>query len=180
MKTIKICGWITFVEKMICLVLLAVIFLAACSCMSMAESCASSSVERINDVDPDSVTAGYEVLGNVGSFLAGGTTYVFAGIIIMLAFIPFMIYVITSVINIVGLVKLRQFKTRVISASAIVTIIADILIMTIYLVMMVGALDLTALLIIMIFVGGINVFDIIVNATLLHNVNKVKSQQFQA
>lgn len=176
MKTIKKCGWITFIEKLVCLVFLAFIFLLACSCMSAAQGCASGSIDRINDVDKDSVTAGYEVLGNVGSFIAGGATYTFGAVVMLFACVPFIVYIITGVINIIGLVKLRQSRTGAISASAIVSIIADVIILLMYLVMMVGEADLIVL---MIMVLMISVFDITVNAILLYNVSKMKKSLYR-
>lgn len=175
-RTVKICGWTTFIEKLVCIVLLAGICLIACSCMSAVQSCVSGSIDGINDVDRDSVTAGYEVLGNVGSFIAGGVTYTFGAVVMAFAFIPFIVYIITGVINIIGLVKLRQSRTGAISASAIVSISADAIILLMYLVMMIGEADLIVL---MIIVLVISIFDITVNAILLYNVSKMKKSLYR-
>lgn len=169
MRTVKICGWATFIEKIVFIVLLISLCFIACSCMSMAEGCASNSIDRINDVDKDSITAGYEVLGNLGTFVVGGMTYASAILVIVLAFVPFILYVIAGVVNIVGLVKLREMKTGAITASAVFTIIVDVLIMLMYVIIMSGEIHF-----IMATVCMINIIDIIVNAILIHNANRVK------
>ena len=174
MKSIKVCGWISFAEKIICIVLLLLILLVACSCMAVGEGCAANSMDRVNSVDEESVTAGYEVLGNIGSFVAGSMTWAAAVAILMLAVIPLIIYIITGVINIIGLVRLRQAKTGVISANAVISIIVDVLFMVMYFVMLASEFDVAAMLVIMAFVGVLNIPDIVANAILLHNVSKLK------
>ncbi len=177
MKTIKICGWITFTEKIVCLLLVGLIFFTAYSCMSYAEGCASNSLESMNNVDRESVTAGYEVLGNLGSTIAGGMTWTVAALVIGLTSIPLLLYVLTCLVNIIGMVKLKQSKTGAINASSIITIIVDILLLLLYLAVLIPDINPFSLLVSAV-VCVVQIFDITVNSILLYNVCKIKKSVY--